>query len=137
MSAVVQPARGEGAATVDEREAAVCALLVARGRLKDGDLVRARRLHEEATEGTLTALLARLGLVNERELALLMADPADPYPLQAVTLAAGRPVALRIGLRSEIDDLIERYYGSGRSAMGTIVENIDGGASEVDDVEHL
>src|SRR5690348_14416940 len=185
MSAVVEPARGEGAATVDEREAAVCALLVARGRLKDGDLARARRLHEEATEGTLTALLARLGLVNERELAeawsellgvpmlaareapelappdldlslrflkqqhvvpvsdgehglaLLMADPADPYPLQAVTLAAGRPVALRIGLRSEIDDLIERYYGSGRSAMGTIVENIDGGASEVDDVEHL
>ncbi|MEW9573403.1 type II secretion system ATPase GspE [Rhodanobacter sp. Si-c] len=185
MSAVVQPARDEGAATVDGREAAVCALLVARGRLKDGDLVRARRLHEEASEGTLTALLARLGLVNERELAeawsellgvpmlaareapelappdlelslrflkqqhvvpvsdgghglaLVMADPADPYPLQAVTLAAGRPVALRIGLRSEIDDLIERYYGSGRSAMGTIVENIDGGASEVDDVEHL
>lgn len=169
----------------DEREAAVCALLVARGRLKDGDLARARRLHEEASEGTLTALLARLGLVNERELAeawsellgvplfsareapelappdlelslrflkqqhvvpvsdgvhglaLLMADPADPYPLQAVTLAADKPVALRIGLRSEIDDLIERYYGSGRSAMGTIVENIDGGAAEVDDVEHL
>jgi general secretion pathway protein E len=169
----------------DEREAAVCALLVARGRLKDGDLARARRLHEEATEGTLTALLARLGLVNERELAeawsellgvpllsareapelappdvelslrflkqqhvvpvsdgghglaLVMADPADPYPLHAVTLAAGKPVALRIGLRSEIDDLIERYYGSGRSAMGTIVENIDGGTSEVDDVEHL
>ncbi|MFK2878320.1 type II secretion system ATPase GspE [Rhodanobacter hydrolyticus] len=185
MSAVVQPARDEEAATVDGREAAVCALLVARGRLKDGDLVRARRLHEEATEGTLTALLARLGLVNERELAeawsellavpllsvrdapelappdlelslrflkqqhvvpvsdgehglaLVMADPADPYPLQAVRLAAARPVALRIGLRSEIDDLIERYYGSGRSAMGTIVENIDGGTSEVDDVEHL
>jgi general secretion pathway protein E len=185
MSAVVQPARDEGAATVDEREVAVCALLVARGRLKDGDLARARRLYEEATEGTLTALLARLGLVNERELAeawsellgvpmlaardapelappdldlslrflkqqhvvpvsdgehglaLVMADPADPYPLQAVALAAGRPVALRIGLRSEIDDLIERYYGSGRSAMGTIVENIDGGATEVDDVEHL
>ncbi|MDE2281090.1 MAG: type II secretion system protein GspE, partial [Xanthomonadaceae bacterium] len=185
MSAVVQPARDEVTAAMDEREAAVCALLVARGRLKDGDLARARRLHEEAAEGTLTALLARLGLVNERELAeawselldvpllaardapelaptdlelslrflkqqhvvpvsdgerglaLVMADPADPYPLQAVTLAAGRPVALRIGLRSEIDDLIERYYGSGRSAMGAIVENIDGGASEVDDVEHL
>ncbi|GAB3786645.1 type II secretion system ATPase GspE [Dyella agri] len=185
MSAVVQPAQDEGAAAMDEREAAVCALLVARGRLKDGDLVRARRLHEEASEGTLTALLARLGLVNERELAeawsellgvpmlsardapelappdlelslrflkqqhvvpvsdgehglaLMVADPADAYPLQAVTLAAGRPVALRIGLRSEIDDLIERYYGSGRSAMGTIVENIDGGATEVDDVEHL
>ncbi|WP_233171714.1 type II secretion system ATPase GspE [Dyella sp. ASV21] len=170
---------------MDSREAAVCALLVTRGRLKDTDLVRARRLHEESPEGTLTALMARLGLVSERDLAeawsellqtpllgareapelppaeleissrflkqqhvvpvrvgedglgLIVADPADPYPLQAIGLAAGRPVALRIGLRSEIDDLIERYYGSGRSAMGTIVENLDGSAAVEDDVEHL
>lgn len=164
---------------------AVCALLVAHGRLKDNDLVRARRLHEEAPEGTLTGLLARLGLVSERDLAeawserldapllaardapdmppadidisvrflkqqhvvpvrsgedglaLIVADPADPYPLHAVRLACGKPVALCIGLRSEIDDLIERYYGQGRSAMGTIVENLDGSAAEEDDVEHL
>jgi len=184
MSAVAKPAPGEGAAE-SNREAAVCDLLVARGRLKDSDLARARRLHEESPEGTLTALMARLGLVSERDLAeawsellatpllaareapelppaelelsarflklhhvvpvrdgddglaLLVSDPADTYPLQAVELAAGRPVTLRIGLRSEIDDLIERYYGSGRSAMGTIVENLDGGAAVEDDVEHL
>ncbi len=179
MSAVV------GSAQVDDREAQVCALLVARGQLKDSDLGRARRLHEETGSGTLTALLVRLGLVNERDLAeawcallgvpllatrdapplappdvelsvrflkqqhvvpvntpdgalaLVVADPADLYPLDAVRLAAGRPVALRVGLRSEIDDLIERYYGAGRSAMGAIVENIDGAVSEDDDVEHL
>jgi len=184
MSAAIEPAGG-GAGVGDDREAAVCAWLVARGRLKDADLGRARRLHEESTEGTLTTLMARLGLVSERDLAeawaellqvpllaardapelppadidlslrflkqqhvvpvqegrnglaLLVADPADPYPLQAVELAAGRPVALRVGLRSEIDGLIERYYGSGRSAMGTIVENLDGSAAEEDDVEHL
>jgi len=174
----------EGAVT-EGREAAVCALLVSRGRLKDTDLARARRLHEESPEGTLTALMARLGLVSERDLAeawsellhtpllvareapdmppaeldvsvrflkqqhvvpvrvgedgvaLVVSDPADPYPLQAMQLAAGRPVAMCIGLRSEIDDLIERYYGSGRSAMGTIVENLDGSAAVEDDVEHL
>ena len=169
-----------------DREEAVCTLLVARGALKDGDLARARRLHEEAPEGTLTALMARLGLVSERDLALawsellgaplvstreapdlppteldisarflkqqhvvpmrhgedglalIVSDPADPYPLDAVQLAAGKPVALCIGLRSEIDDLIERYYGQGRSAMGSIVENLDGaGATEEEDVEHL
>ena len=185
MSAVAKPAANvEGAAT-DSREAAVCALLVSRGRLKDTDLIRARRLHDEAPDGTLTGLMARLGLVSERDLAeawsellhtpllsareapdmppaeldvsvrflkqqhvvpvrvdedglaLVVSDPADPYPVQAVQLAAGRPVALRIGLRSEIDDLIERYYGSGRSAMGTIVENLDGSAAVEDDVEHL
>ncbi len=169
----------------DDRETEVCAWLVSRGRLKDSDLGRARRLHEESAEGTLTTLMARLGLVSERDLAegwaellqvpllsardapelpppdlelslrflkqqhvvpvldekdglaLIVADPADPYPLQAVELAAGRPVALRVGLRSEIDGLIERYYGTGRSAMGAIVENLDGSAAEEDDVEHL
>jgi len=175
---VTDPAR-------ESHETALCVLLVSRGRLKDVDLARARRLHEESPEGTLTALLARLGLVSERDLAeawaqllqvplltakdapelppaelevslrflklqhvvpvrvgedglgLLVADPADPYPLQAVSLIAQQPLALRVGLRSEIDDLIERYYGSGRSAMGTIVENLDGSNAVEDDVEHL
>jgi general secretion pathway protein E len=185
MSAVAKPAaNAEGAAT-EGREVAVCSLLVSRGRLKESDLVRARRLHEESPDGTLTGLMARLGLVSERDLAeawsellaipllaardapdmppaeldvsarflkqhhvvpvrvgedglgLVVSDPADPYPLQAIQLASGRAVAMRIGLRSEIDDLIERYYGSGRSAMGTIVENLDGSAAVEDDVEHL
>ncbi len=185
MSAVNEPMTGATGIAADDSEANVCALLVMHGRLKDSDLGRARRLHEESAGGTLTTLMARLGLVSERDLAeawaellqvpllaardapelapsdldvslrflkqqhvvpvrdgvdglaLIVADPADPYPLQAVTLAAGRPVALRVGLRSEIDDLIERYHGTGRSAMGTIVENLDGGAAEEDDVEHL
>ncbi|RDI98701.1 type II secretion system protein GspE [Dyella solisilvae] len=185
MAVVAKPAVSEGGTATESREAAVCALLVSRGRLKESDLARARRLHEESPEGTLTALMARLGLVSERDLAeawsellhtpllsareaaelppaeldistrflkqqhivpvrvgddglaVVVADPADPYPLQAIQLAAGRPVALRIGLRSEIDDLIERYYGSGRSAMGAIVENLDGSAAVEDDVEHL
>jgi general secretion pathway protein E len=41
-------------------------------------------------------------------------------------------------LPSEIDDLIERYYGQGRSAMGAIVENLSDEASRSeDDIEHL
>ncbi|MEO8998396.1 MAG: type II secretion system ATPase GspE [Rhodanobacter sp.] len=185
MSAAIEPVTSGADKIADGREAEVCAWLVARGRMKDSDLGRARRLHEESSEGTLTTLMATLGLVSERDLAeawaellqvpllsardapelppadldislrflkqqhvvpvhddkdglaLIVADPADPYPRQAVELAAGRPVALRVGLRSEIDGLIERYYGTGRSAMGTIVENLDGSAAEEDDVEHL
>ncbi len=158
--------------------------LLRRGRLKDADLGRVRRLQEESG-GTLSSLLARLGMVSERDIAeasaevldlpliaardcpdappasqistrflkqhhvcpigedadtidLLVSDAQDAYPAEAVALATGRTVRLRIGLRSEIDDLIERYYGSGRSAMGTIVENLsDETGGDEDDVEHL
>ncbi|MCW5578868.1 MAG: type II secretion system ATPase GspE [Dokdonella sp.] len=179
--AVAAPSAPE---SLDER---ICQFLVARGRLKENDLARGRRLHEEdPAAGSLVSLLTRLGLVSEREMAeavsellqlpllsakefpesppanvqcsirflkhhhvcpiaeteqdvtLLVADPADTFPVQALQLASGREVRLSIGLRSEIDDLIERYYGSGRSAMGTIVENLtDDNTRSEDDIEHL
>jgi general secretion pathway protein E len=159
--------------------------LLARGRLKEADFGRARRLHEESG-GSLIALMTRIGLVSERDVAeagaevldlqlvtakdfpeappanvqlsarfmkqhtvcpiaeseqsveLLVADPQDPYPVQAVEMAIGRPVTVRIGIRSEIDGLIERFYGTGRSAMGTIVEDLsEGDVRSEDDVEHL
>ena len=188
MAAVapLQPAatRPNAEASLDDR---ICQFLVARGRLKETDLVRGRRLHEEdPASGSLVSLLTRLGLVSEREMAeavsellslpllsakefpetppqnvqtsirflkhhhlcpigeteedvtVLVADPADAFPLQALKLATGREIKLNIGLRSEIDDLIERYYGSGRSAMGTIVENLtDENNRSEDDIEHL
>jgi len=164
----------------------IAAFLIARGRLKETDLLRARRLHEESPSGDFISLMTRLGLVSERdaaealsealqlpllsakdcpdapppnvslsvrflkqfhvvpisesddEVVLLVAEPQDRYPMHAAELAVGKPIAIRIGIRSEIDDLIERYYGSGRSAMGTIVENLSDDASRSeDDVEHL
>src|SRR4249919_2805822 len=69
---------------------------------------------------------------------LLVADPQDGYAADAVQLATGRFIRVKVGLRSEIADLIERYYGQGRSAMGTIVENIgDESAGDEESVEHL
>ena len=178
MNAVVS----DPSLSADER---IVAALLARGRLKETDLARARRLQEE-TGGSLLALLSRLGLVSERDHAettaevldlplvsakdapdappesvmlsqrflkqfhacpvgegefhvdVLMADPQDAYVLDALRLATGRTVRPRVALRSEIDDLVERYYGQGRSAMGAIVENADGETTaDLDDVEHL
>jgi len=54
-----------------------------------------------------------------------------------VRLATGREVKLAVGLRSEISDLVERYYGQGRSALGSIVEDVGEESREEDDVEHL
>lgn len=172
-------------ATLQAMEAQVVDALLAKGRLKDADLTRARRLQDE-TGGSLLGLLARLGLVSERDHAetcaevlglplvsakdmpelppetlplslrflkqfhvcpvgeddhgidLLVADPQESYPADAVQLATGKAVRQRIALRSEIDDLVERYFGQGRSAMGAIVENADGdNSADLDDVEHL
>ncbi|BCT91811.1 type II secretion system protein E [Lysobacter helvus] len=183
MNAIVDPMPpGDGIeAAADER---IVAALVERGRLKDADLARARRLQEE-TGGSLLSLVARLGLVSERDhaeaastvlglplvsakdapelppdtvalspkfmkqfhvvpladhgqvLDVLVADPQDLYALDAVRLATGREVRASIALRSEIDDLIERWHGQGRSAMGAIIETAEGETGDMDDVEHL
>jgi general secretion pathway protein E len=165
----------------DER---IVAALLDKGRLKEADLARARRLQEE-TGGSLLTLLGRLGLVSERDHAetvaavldlplasakdapelppenaalspkfmkqfhvvavaegegfveVLAADPQDPYVMDAVRLATGREPRPKVALRSEIDDLVERWYGSGRSAMGAIVETAEGEGGDLDDVEHL
>ena len=75
---------------------------------------------------------------QDGRLVLWMADPQDGYALEAVRLATGRDAEPVVGLRSEIDDLIERWHGQGRSAMGAIVETADGeGSADMDDVEHL
>jgi general secretion pathway protein E len=75
---------------------------------------------------------------TEQEVVLVVADPAEVYTARSVEFATGRRVQLKVGLRAEIDDLIERYYGSGRSAMGTIVENLtDENSRSEDDIEHL
>ena len=54
----------------------------------------------------------------ESALQLATADPGDTYVAHAVQLACGRPVSLVVAARSEIDDLIERWFGAGRSALG-------------------
>jgi len=168
-----------------DEESRIVEALLAKGRLKDADLARARRVQEEAG-GSLLGLLARLGLVSERDHAeisaavlelplvsvkdlpelppegvalstkfmkqfavcafaenehtvdVVMADPHDAYTRDAVRLATGREPRVFVAARSEIDDLIERWHGQGRSAMGAIVESAEGeGGGDADDVEHL
>lgn len=74
---------------------------------------------------------------NHNGLRVLAANPAQHYPFEALAYACQVPVWLAIGPRNEVDTLIERYYGQGRSAMGALIENLDeqGGAQE--DIEHL
>ncbi|RMT99209.1 hypothetical protein ALP39_200455 [Pseudomonas marginalis pv. marginalis] len=70
-------------------------------------------------------------------LRVLAANPALVYPFQALAYACGVPVWLAVGPRNEVDTLIERYYGQGRSAMGTLIENLDEQGGALEDIEHL
>jgi len=160
--------------------------LVAKGRLKEVDLGRAKRLHEEAG-GSLIGLLTKLGLASEKDVAeaysdllglpllnnkdypeapppnvalsmrfmkqahvvpiaetdsdvtLVVADPEEHFNISAVQMATGKAVKIAMGLRTDIDDAIERLFGGGRSAMGQIVENLGGENADAGeaDVEHL
>ncbi len=70
-------------------------------------------------------------------LRVMAANPAQLYPFQALAYACEVPVWLAIGSRTEVDTLIERYYGQGRSAMGSLIENLDEQGGALEDIEHL
>ncbi len=76
---------------------------------------------------------------DDEEVALAIADPTDSYVLSAVQMASGKRVRPYIAAPNEIDAALERLYGSGKSSMGTIVDNIAERDEEQDwgDVEHL
>jgi len=68
---------------------------------------------------------------------VMAANPGNHYALQAVAYACEVPLYLSIGTASDVDSLIERHYGQGRSAMGSLIETLDDTAETPDDVEHL
>ncbi|WAT26666.1 type II secretion system ATPase GspE [Pseudomonas sp. GXZC] len=74
---------------------------------------------------------------HQNGLRVLAANPAQRYPFEALAYACQVPVWLAIGPRNEVDTLIERYYGQGRSAMGTLIENLDEQGGTQEDIEHL
>ncbi|WP_416147056.1 GspE/PulE family protein [Pseudomonas carnis] len=70
-------------------------------------------------------------------LRVMAANPAQWYPFQALAYACEVPVWLAVGSRNEVETLIERYYGQGRSAMGSLIENLDERGGVLEDIEHL
>ncbi len=77
--------------------------------------------------------------VEEDTLHVVMADPQNPAMLKALRMATGLKVEPSVGITSEIDNAIERYFGGGRSAMGQIAEGLgaDVESDDEENVEHL
>ncbi len=73
---------------------------------------------------------------DERGLTVAMSNPTDDYVLSALRLATGKTITPRVGIASELEAAFERLYGSGRSAMGQIVDSI-GLADNLTDEEQI
>ena len=73
---------------------------------------------------------------DEQGLTVAMANPTDDYVLAALRLATGKTVWPRVAMPSEWEAAFERLYGSGRSAMGQIVDSI-GLADNLTDEEQI
>ncbi len=75
---------------------------------------------------------------SEGQIAIAMADPRRQYALDAVKVACGKPVKPCLGLPSDIEAAIERCYGTGRSAIGQLVDDAGGADDDAElDAERL
>jgi len=116
----------------------------AESSLLDLPLMSTADLPDEAPEiGKLSLRYLKQNLllpvsVTDTEMTVVMANPRDEYALKALTMASGKTISPQVGVASEIENGIEKLYGGGRSAMGQIIDTLDGdGDDALDDIEHL
>ena len=64
-------------------------------------------------------------------------DPTKTFALNALEMAIDKPVEVRIGILSEINDAIEKQFGAGKSGMDRLIDEIPEEGSTDYDVEHL
>ena len=63
--------------------------------------------------------------------------PLTQYALDAMGYCAGKTVSLRVATATDVNTLIERLYGQGRSAMDALIESLDESSGAEEDIEHL
>lgn len=75
--------------------------------------------------------------VTDTDMVVVMANPRDKRALKALEMASGKKIVPQVGVASEIENGIEKLFGGGRSAMGQIIDSLDGAGDDLEDVEHL
>jgi general secretion pathway protein E len=76
---------------------------------------------------------------TEAEVVVAMTDPADEFTVRALEAATSKAVVPRLLATTDFDSVYEKLYGSGKSSMGQIVDNISTRDEEQDfgDIEQL
>jgi general secretion pathway protein E len=76
---------------------------------------------------------------SESEVVVAMTDPADQFTVQALEAATQKSIVARLLATTDFETVYEKLYGSGKSSMGQIVDNITTRDEEQDfgDIEQL
>jgi len=121
----------------DEEVAQAYATLLAVPRL---DMEQVNTLDVPALMGS-ERFLRHYGLVvlhtGPSHLSVAARAPVSGYGLDALGYLARQPLSLVIATAAEVNTLIERFHGQGRSAMDALIESLDGDGDALDDIEHL
>ena len=81
--------------------------------------------------------------LEDDQLTVAMADPLDSPTLETIQQHTGLEISVFLAAENEILDLVEKFYGSGSSSLGRIIEgigegDIDGLSEDlIEDVEQL
>ena len=62
---------------------------------------------------------------DSQAVTLAMVDPTDAYAINAFRVLTGRDISVAVTSRDDFELAFERLYGSGRSTMGQIVDDIE------------
>ena len=73
---------------------------------------------------------------DEDTITVATIDPEKDFIQQSLRLMCNTEIEVKIGLLSDIDKVLERQYGDGKSQMGQITDNL-GDDGSLDDIEHL
>ncbi len=79
-----------------------------------------------------------VGLASDADsISVAVLDPKDEEIIDALKLATGKQIKIKIGQLSEIDAALDNQYGDGKSQMDKLVDDLDGEEIADEDLEHL
>ncbi|MDD2659004.1 MAG: type II secretion system ATPase GspE [Methylococcales bacterium] len=79
-----------------------------------------------------------IGLSNTGDnITVAMMDPEDQFNIDALKLATGKPILVKVGLLSEIDAALDVQYGEDRSKMDKLIDDLPVDDLGEEDLEHL
>ncbi len=70
---------------------------------------------------------------------IALANPEDHFAVRAVEMACNKPVSVRLATLTQVERVLEQFYGEGKSMMADIVEDIqaEDRTVQVDSIERL